>query len=148
MRLRAEYLYAQKKYADIAFMDYSGKWYKWPGAANRPAFDNYLNNVFGWCGSASLEKQLKPVADLSNITAGDVFVMGGFPGHAMLVTDVAVNDKGKKVFMLAQGYQPAQDIHIVINPLNTRLSPWYEVNDEQKIITPEWIFYRNKLRRW
>ncbi len=148
MRLRAEYLYAQQKYKDIAFMDYSGKWYKWPGAANRPAFDNYLQTVFGWCGSASLEKQLKPVTVFNTIKAGDVFVKGGFPGHAMTVVDVAVNEKGKKVFMLVQGYQPAQDMHIVVNPINDRVSPWYEIPDGEVIDTPEWVFRKNNLKTW
>lgn len=148
MRLRAEYLYAQKKFADISFMDYSGKWYKWTGTANRPAFDNYLQNVFGWCGSASLEKQLKPVENFNNIAAGDVFVKGGFPGHAMMVMDIAVNGKGNKIFMLAQGYQPAQDIHVVINPMDAGLSPWYEINDADIIITPEWRFYKSHLKKW
>ena len=45
--------------ADPSFMDYSGKWYNWLGGANRPWFDNYLQTVFGWCGSASLEKQFE-----------------------------------------------------------------------------------------
>ena len=67
-----------------------------PGTANRTAFDKYLQNVFGWCGSASLEMQLKPVTDFGSINSGDVLVKGGYPGHAMIVVDVAVNDKGKK----------------------------------------------------
>ncbi len=148
MRLRAEYLWAQKRYQDISFMDYNGKWYKWSGGSNRPAFETYLEKIFGYCGSASLEKQLKPVADFNMIAAGDVLVKGGFPGHAMLVVDVAVNDKGNKVFMLAQGYQPAQDIHLVVNPVHTELGPWYEVKGAGKIITPEWSFYENQLRSW
>jgi hypothetical protein len=148
MRLRAEYLYAEGKYADIAFMDYSNKWYKWTGTDNRPAFDNYLQTVFGWCGSASLEKQLKPVIDFNSIKAGDVFVRGGFPGHAMMVVDVAVNKRGNKVFMLAQGYQPAQDMHVVINPMDEKLSPWYEITDAEKIVTPEWEFTKRNLRSW
>jgi hypothetical protein len=148
MRLRAEYLYAEKKYSDIAFIDYNNKWYKWTGKNNRPAFDNYLQNVFGWCGSASLEKQLKPVADFNSIKAGDVFVQGGFPGHAMMVVDVAINERGKKIFMLAQGYQPAQDMHVVVNPMDGKLSPWYEITDAEKIITPEWEFNKRNLRSW
>ncbi|MBC7873206.1 MAG: hypothetical protein H7Y01_04375 [Ferruginibacter sp.] len=148
MRLRAEYLYARERYTDIAFMDFNGKWYKCPDAANRKTFDAYLEKVFGWCGSASLEKQLKPVTDFNNIAAGDVLVQGGFPGHAMLVVDMAVNEKGNKVFMLAQGYQPAQDMHIVNNPMNAALSPWYEINGSEKIVTPEWEFNKRQLRRW
>ena len=148
MRLRAEYLYAEKRYSDIAFMDYSGKWYKWTGGANRPGFDNYLQTVFGWCGSASLEKQLKAATDFNQIKAGDVLVWGGFPGHAMTVVDVAQNNKGNIVYMLAQGYQPAQDIHVVVNPENDKMSPWYEVNDAVDIITPEWRFKTGNLKTW
>ena len=148
MRLRAEYLFVQKKYSDIAFMDYSSKWYKWLGRDNRPAFDNYLQTVFGWCGSASLEKQLKPINNFNDIKAGDVFVQGGFPGHAMIVVDVAVNEKGKKIFMLVQGYQPAQDIHVVVNPMNEKLSPWYEITGGEEIITPEWRFKKANLKNW
>lgn len=148
MRLRAEYLYAQQQYNQIAFMDYSGKWYKWPGGANRPAFDNYLQNVFGWCGSASLEKQLKPVNDFNSIKAGDVLIKGGFPGHAVTVVDIATNNKGKKVFMLVQGYQPAQDMHLLVNPINDGLSPWYEIPDGEVIDTPEWVFRKSNLKAW
>ena len=148
MRLRAEYLYAQQQHNQIAFMDYSGKWYKWPGGANRQAFDNYLQNVFGWCGSASLEKQLKPVALFSAIKAGDVLIKGGFPGHAVTVVDIAINEKGKKIFMLVQGYQPAQDMHLLVNPSNDGLSPWYEIPDGEVIDTPEWVFRKSNLKTW
>jgi hypothetical protein len=148
MRFRAEYLYSEKRFSEIAFMDDSRKWYRWSGFANRIAFDNYLQKVFGWCGSASLEMQLKPVPDFNTINSGDVLVKGGYPGHAMIVVDVAVNDRGKKIYMLAQSYQPAQDIHILVNPLNEKLSPWYEVNDNEEIITPEWKFMKKNLKRW
>lgn len=148
MRFRAEYLFAEKNYADIAFMDYKGKWYKWQGGDNRHEFDNYLENVFGWCGSASLEKQLIPVADFNKMAAGDVLIQGGFPGHAMLVVDMAVNKQGNKIFMLAQGYQPAQDIHVVINPADEKLSPWYQLTTPGEIITPEWRFKKSSLRTW
>lgn len=148
MRLRAEYLYMQKKYDAIAFMDYSGKWYKWTKGSNRLAFDNYLQTVFGWCGSASLEKQLKPVNNFNKIKAGDVLIQGGFPGHAITVMDIAVNEEGKKVFMLSQGYQPAQDMHVLINPMKPALSPWYEFGETEQIITPEWHFTKKNLKTW
>jgi Domain of unknown function (4846) len=148
MRLRSEYFFNQKKYSAIEFKDNADKSYKWTGGSDRSGFEKYLETVFGMCGSASLEKQLNPVASMYEIQAGDVFIKGGFPGHAMMVVDVAVNNKGNKVFMLAQSYMPAQDIHIVKNPVNDTLSPWYEVNDEKEIITPQWIFSNNQLRRW
>jgi Domain of unknown function (4846) len=146
MRLRAEYLYLNKK--PMAFMDYNGRWYNWNGEGNRNMFDNYLQNVFGWCGSASLEKQLNPVVDFSTIKAGDVLVRGGFPGHAITVVDIATNNKEQKVYLLAQGYQPAQDIHVLNNLMDASLSPWYAVESANLIITPEWRFNKENLKTW
>lgn len=148
MRLRAEYLFGKKKYDAIEFRDNAGKSYPWTGGSDRTGFDRYLETVFGWCGSASLEKQLKRVTDIKDIQPGDVFIKGGFPGHAMIVMDVAVNDKGNKVFMLAQSYMPAQDIHIVKNPGKEKPDPWYEVDDSREVITPEWTFSYDHLKRW
>ena len=148
MRLRAEYLFSQGKYSEIEFRDNANKAYKWTKGADNVAFRKYLETVFGMCGSASLEKQLLPVARMQDIKAGDILIKGGFPGHAMIVVDVAVNDEGNKVFMLAQSYMPAQDIHIVKNPSDHTLSPWYQVTDEKEIITPEWTFANEQLRRW
>ena len=148
MRLRAEYLFEQKRYAEIVFRDNNDEPYAWKGKDNKQTFDNYLETVFGMCGTASLEKQLKPVDDWHAMQPGDVFIKGGFPGHAMIVVDVAMNKKGKKIFMLAQSYMPAQDIHIVKNPLDENMSPWYEVSGSDEIVTPEWVFGHSQLRSW
>ena len=148
MRLRAEYLFKQKRYAEIVFKDNTGKPYAWKGGDNKLAFDDYMEKVFSCCGTASLEKQLNPVITFHDIKPGDVIIKGGFPGHAMIVMDVAVNKEGKKIFMLAQSYMPAQDIHIVNNPMNEKINPWYEAKDCMQIITPEWIFKKEQLRRW
>jgi hypothetical protein len=147
MRLRAEYLYDRKRYNEIEFRDFADKTYKWTGGNDRPGFERYLERVFGQCGSASLEKQLHSIA-LKDVLPGDVLIKGGFPGHAMIVTDVAVNKGGKKIFMLAQSYMPAQDIHIVKNMNDTELSPWYKTDGVGVIETPEWDFSSKQLRRW
>jgi len=148
MRLRAEYLFDQRRYSEIVFRDNNDTPYEWKGKDNKTGFENYLERVFGSCGTASLEKQLKPCSGTHEMQPGDVFIKGGFPGHAMIVVDVAVNKKGNKVFMLAQSYMPAQDIHIVKNPLKEEICPWFEETSVEKIVTPEWIFKKQHLRRW
>ena len=148
MRLRAEYLFAEKRFDEIIFTDNEQGKYSFTSPYTKENFVKFMERVFGMCGSASLSKQLKRVIDFSIIQPGDVLIRGGFPGHAIIVMDVAENKAGKKIFMVAQSYMPAQDIHILINPLNEKLSPWYEINDAEKIITPEYIFYKNELKKW
>ena len=86
---------------------------------------------------------------LSDIKAGDVFIKGGFPGHAVTVLDVAINEgNDDKIFLIAQSYMPAQNIHILKNPMKDN-SPWYSLSEiENEIETPEWTFYTNQLKRF
>jgi hypothetical protein len=147
MRLRAEYLYAHERWNEILFKDNACRAYHYQNGNNRQAFDEYLRKVFSWCGTASLEKQLKP-RQLKQIETGDVFIKGGFPGHAVIVMDMAINNKGEKIYLLAQGYMPAQDIHLLKNPSDDKLSPWYKVAENQLVVTPEWTFQPGQLRKW
>ena len=75
-------------------------------------------------------------------------IRGGFPGHAVIVMDVAKNEYGQKIYLLAQSYMPAQDIHLLINPLDADLSPWYRVDEGTKITTPEYDFKKSELKEW
>ncbi|MBL7997747.1 MAG: DUF4846 domain-containing protein [Candidatus Kapabacteria bacterium] len=171
MRIRAEYLYAQRNYGAIRFTFTSGDpapFRMWMNG-ERPAivrgravwrktakpdtsyrtFREYLTTVFRFCGTASLEKELMPVSSPQNIRIGDVIIKGGFPGHAVLVVDKAVRPSDNAVMvMLAQSYMPAQSIHVLRNPGN-RGSPWYEVPVAGgALITPEWAFDWSNLKRF
>lgn len=148
MRLRAEYLYNFKKFDEITFTDNEGTAYKFHQPYTRENFDAFLQKVFAMCGTASLQKQLSQHIEMKNIQPGDVLIHGGFPGHAEIVMDVATNSAGKKIYLLAQSYMPAQDIHVLVNPSNKLISPWYEVNDETIIETPEYTFTKFQLKRW
>jgi hypothetical protein len=55
---------------------------------------------------------------------------------------------GKKLILLAQSYMPAQDIHILKNPINRDLNPWFEIKGQDKLYTPEWTFEWSDLRRF
>jgi hypothetical protein len=154
MRLRAEYLFARHDLSAIDFYSERGirfnfqQWAAQHRCETRTCFSDYLNTVFNWCSTRSLERQLIP-KPLSAILPGDVFIKGGSPGHAMIVMDVAEDDKGRRVYILAQSYMPAQDIHIVKNPTDPAISPWFRADPAQEFIeTPEWAFKTNQLRTW
>lgn len=169
MHLRADYFYNSKQYDKIHFnftngfrVDYS-KWAEgfrikvngnkttWV-KKEQPSFSyesywKYLEQIFQFAGTASLSKELKSIP-VSEIKIGDIFIKGGFPGHAVIVVDMAINEKGEKVFLLAQSYMPAQELQILKNPNSNTLSPWYSENFGSKLTTPEWIFTVNQLKRF
>ena len=147
MRLGAEYLFHLKKMEQIIFTDNAGKAYPFIPPHTQDNLSKYLYIVFGRCGTASLSKQTHQVK-MEDIQPGDVLLRGGFPGHAAIVVDVAENDAGNKIYLLAQSYMPAQDIHILKNPVDTECNPWYRVTNDEWIETPEYIFKQNELKRW
>jgi hypothetical protein len=109
-------------------------------------FREYMTQVFIYAGTLSLseEGELVPLED---IEAGDIFIYGGSPGHCVLVVDMAQNEEGNKCFLLAQGYMPAQDFHILKNPLHED-DPWYYLSEiEYPLKTPQWSFNEGSLER-
>ena len=102
--------------------------------------------VFTYANTYSLSAEMNPVSDVRAIEIGDLFIQGGFPGHAVIVVDMAKNSAGHIVFLLAQSYMPAQDIHILKSPFS--ISPWYDINFGEQLETPEWTFKKTDLKRF
>lgn len=170
MRLRAEYLWARARFADLRFHFTSGEavpFTRW-AAGERPRVEGrrvrweqggrtgtthanlraWLDTVFTYAGTQSLARELRP-ADAAHLRAGDVFIQPGSPGHAVLVVDTAVHPRtGARVFLLAQSYMPAQSVHVLRNPGDAKLSPWYALDFGAELSTPEWTFRRTDLRRF
>lgn len=151
MRLRAEYLYSQKKFKQIHFnfvSDGKPRYYEQycKGDYSYKTFRKYLDYIFSYANTASLKKELKKVTGIKEMKTGDVFIQTGNPyGHAVIVMDMAVDIMGNKIFLLAQSYMPAQEIHILVNPTDLKLSPWYRVDFGEILNTPEWTFYKDDL---
>lgn len=150
MRLRAEWLYAAGRKRDIGFNYTDGKRRNFSTRAKSDyaSFRKYMTLVFAYAGTYSLEHELKPVP-LASMQIGDVFIKGGFPGHAVLVADMAINKQtGEKRFLLIQSYMPAQEMHVLKNPAAADGSPWYPAAFTGELVTPEWTFPDGALRRW
>jgi hypothetical protein len=171
IRLRAEYLWVAGRKDEIRFQFTSGHpavWLDW-AAGSRPVvsgnrvewrplaaadsgqanFRAYLEQVFMYAGTISLRRELVPVAPGGAVEIGDVFVQAGSPGHAVLVVDVSVEQStGRRAFLLLQGFTPAQEAHILVNPGDPGLSPWYDGAIDAVLETPEWSFGRGDWRRF
>jgi hypothetical protein len=168
MRLRAEYLYAASQQDKINFNFVNGfaaEFSKWASGygisvnnnnvswirntrndSSYESFQRYLDIVYAYSSTLSLEKELIP-KDITEIAIGDVFIIGGSPGHCVIVADMAVNENsGEKIFLLAQSYMPAQDIQILKG--TEEGSPWYSASISDKLLTPEWTFDQTQLKTW
>ena len=77
------------------------------------------------------------------------FIIGGFPGHAVLIVDMCENKTtGEKLFMIQQSYMPAQEIHILKNYNDANLSPWYSLAYGNTLKTPEWSLSADALMQF
>ncbi len=167
MLLRAEYLYANERYDDIKFHFVSGfltEYSKWiegyridpdtgyypagiPGDTSYESFREYMDMVFAYAGTLSMLNEAKPISP-DNMKIGDIFLD---KGHTVIIMDIAENAEGKKMFMVAQSYMPAQQTQILKNQNNPEISPWYSLDSVVKdkvILTPEWKFNLSDLMEY
>ena len=154
MRLRAEYLYARQRYQDIHFnfvSDGKPRFYEdyIEGDHSYKKFREYMDFVFSYANTRSLSHELISLESIGEMRIGDVFIQTGNPfGHAVIVVDMAEKpETGEKLFMLAQSYMPAQDIQILVNRNDAKISPWYLLGEGQ-IETPEWTFHPGDLKQF
>lgn len=171
IRLRAEFLWQRREFDGIRFdflNGFTARYSRWregyrcfvvgnevrESRSSAPddthgSFRRYLDAVFRYANTSSLYRELEPVGDVSDIRIGDVWICrrpGGGPCHAELVVDLAEDGRGEKIFLLAQGFMPAQEIHVLKNPRSD--SPWYDTSIGETLVTPEWVFDRHELRRF
>ncbi len=146
MRVYAEYYWNMGKAEKIAFHFTDGflcEYSKWRDGyrvsmngnttswQKKAEYDNsyegfvkYLRIVFSYAGTHSMRAYEADTIELSKADVGDVILKGGSPGHVVMIVDMCKNDEGKKAFLLAQGYMPAQEFHVILNPMH-RDNPWY-----------------------
>lgn len=167
MRIYAEYFRATWQYDRIRFhfvsgflCDYNnyiagnrvkidGSDVSWvlsqPAEDSDRVFNEYIKIVSAYASTLSMVGESVPT-DLHDLQIGDIFLKGGSPGHVVMVADICEKE-GKKAFLLAQGYMPAQEFHIIKNPLHEN-DPWYYEEEVQyPFRTQEYTFSEGALRR-
>jgi hypothetical protein len=148
MRLRAEYLFSEKRYNEIEFLYVSGHKSNYVSylGGRTPTSNNlwsYMCVVFQSANTYSLNNQMKS-KDKDNLEIGDVFIIGGFPGHVVIVVDKCVNKEGNVKFMLAQSYMPAQDIHVLVGDDSN--GPWYDLDFGDYLFSAEYTFSKDQMK--
>ena len=130
------------EYNYLGYLETSGK------EDNCKTFRRWLDLVWTYANTWSISEYNLTSVPIWDIQPGDIFIIGGFPGHAVSVVDVLHNEEtGHKYFMLAQSFMPAQDNHILKNPETGTV--WYEIKSYMtNVNTPQYTFHINDLKRW
>ena len=166
MRLRAEYLFLQKRYADIHFRFTNGDAYAFteychgkrpvatgntvrfttvsPVAINHENLRKYLDLVYAYAGTISLARELQ-AAD--RFTIGTVVITPGSPGHCFIIVDEAILANGDSVYKLVEGYTPAQSIYVLRNGAEPQLGHWHRLQ-KGVITTATYTFASYQLKRF
>lgn len=146
MRLRAEYLFQQRRLSEIHFHFTSGHDYSFlafcrgqrplvhgnrirfvatrPVAANHQSLRQYLNIVYAYAGTMSLAKELR---NAEKFAIGTVIIAPGSPGHCLIISDEATTPEGETLYKLVEGYSPAQSIYVLRNVQEPSLGYWHRL---------------------
>lgn len=165
MRFYAEYFFQTKQDEKIAFHFTNGflaDWETWKHGKkisvvqntvtwvssvpddSYTSFVQYLKCVFMYAGTLSMAYYETQPTTIQQAKIGDVFLQGGSPGHVVMIVDVAEKNN-KKAFLLAQGFMPSQEFHILKNPAHSD-DPWYYEDEiTYPLKTPEWTFNKDCL---
>ena len=166
MRLRAEYLFAQHRTAEISFHFVSGDAYSFNAycdgktpvakgagvvfissptkAKDRASLRKYLDIVYTYASTISLSNEMK-VAEAFAI--GTVVIKAGSPGHCFIITDEAATTSGEKLYKLVEGYTPAQSIYVLRNVEEPSLGYWHKLK-KGRIVTASYEFTNYKLKKF
>ena len=113
---------------------------KWRQGSTKQ-WDDYLRLVFTWAGTWSLEA-FDTVAATGAPKPGDLLLQGGFPGHTVLVVDVATQGDETRL-LVAEGFMPAQSFHVEKGPHEG----WFAWTADG-LELPHWRFATKDLRRF
>lgn len=169
MRVWGEYYYARGEFGQIRFTlgdDFTADFSTWSQGngilveddviswtdserndESYESFQRFMRMVFAYSGTLNMAEDSRPIG-LDELQIGDIFIKGGSPGHVVMVVDLCENADGEKAFLLAQGHMPAQEFHVLKNPLHEG-DPWYyasEVNYPFK--TADYTFGEGSLKRY
>lgn len=159
IRLRAEFTRAVGDAGGLSFHATSGDplpWRRFSGGERPRAVGNrivwspvdpagqtweaWLTAVFMWAGTRSLAAH--DTAPVATPRAGDMLIVGGSPGHAVVLLDVATRG-AETLLLLGEGYMPAQDFHVEHGPQQG----WWTWSDAG-VDLGHWAMPADSLRRW
>ena len=158
MRIRAEYLYQQGRYDEIEFRNKEGRiinpriWYaqKYPGTEfNFPyrEFNRFIKESLPGADWSEYMNNLERIAP-SEAEAGDIVYQKSGGSHAMMIAGAAENPSRERMLLFIEGATPPAEVHVVANPADPSISPWYRMEESRPVRTPYWVFNDRNFYRF
>ncbi len=172
--LRGMYLHQNEKFElinfstddnrDLNFQEYgSGMRWEWQDSVwvktsggvadfSENSFLEFMEEVYSHSTTNGLATDTR-LLEVGEISVGDVFIQpasGRGKGHSVIIMDMAVDPlTGERLVLLGQGFAPTQDMHILKNPYEEDISPWYRVKEDDYFFTTiQWTFRKKHCRRF
>ena len=151
--MRTAYLVRTREYKDIKWhytdgshLTYSSFLSMRKAKHGKESFLAYMENIWTYAGTWSIQEYETDSVNIKDARPGDIFVEGGFPGHAVTIVDMVENDEGKRLYMLAQSFMPAQSHHILLDINDT---VWFDFDRNENVVaTPGWVFSKRSVKRF
>lgn len=168
IRLYSDYYYQKGEYDKISFLFSNGDecdYDRWrngkrmfvlagfslelPAALSDDSeqqYRNYLKEVMRYSGTLSLQKESEVISP-DELRVGDIICNDT---HVVLIADMAVNDKGEKVYLIGQSFIPAVCFHIVSTERDGEVTPWFtqEQLSQESFKVSRFSFEKKDIRRW
>ena len=90
-------------------------------------YQSYLNTVYSESHTQQFYHAYKKI-NRSDIMIGDMIIRKGTKGHAVMVVDLAKNDKGEMIALIGNGDTPACQFFLLNHKRN---SPWIPLHSDQ-----------------
>ena len=115
-------------------------------------YDNfwlYLDLIFTYSGTISLYRETQSVVKNEDLKVGDILITAGSPGHVVLISGACDNKNGDRLFLITEGFMPTQLIHLLKNPYQNDISPWYSFDvNSLKTNTARYSFSPTDFRKF
>jgi hypothetical protein len=106
-------------------------------SSGRKSLEKYLLFMYAMTGTAHNTRELPVTA--AELAPGDFFIEPSpsvtVLGHALVVLDVARDARGRLKAVIAQGYTPARDMHVLKADDG---SAWFTLDPAQPVTFPSW----------
>lgn len=170
IRLHAEYLWSRGRADEAGYRFTSGdlsRWTDWQQgerfviegnkvkrvqgkarSSNHGAYRRWLDLIFTYAGTSSLARDVGAPPLEEQTQAGDFFVDPGFPGHAVIILDIAEDREGQRLALVAQGFMPAEEVHVLESSHATG-GHWFPLPSAagDRLDTPSWTPFPKSARR-